>query len=258
MTTPGNPDPNQQPGVYPPPAGPVYGSPPAGPAYGSPPAGPVYGAPPTYGMPGPTGQLPPSGDPNAYPPPGAPAGYPAAGFPPPPVVPAKKSKKGLIIGIVAVVVIAIVGITVFVQQKTDTTAAGVGSCIKITSATVINPETSQEDCSSQAAIFVVTETGGSDVKCDDNEASYVQGTDKNNPSSRVCLRYNLKVGECIDLGVLSSSVPKKVTCSASTSSSTVKLVSLRTNSSDETQCTGGTKGLPLVKRNILYCFGASS
>lgn len=272
MTTSGTPDPHQQPGGYPSqpggypspapgegyPAAPVYGAPPAGPTYGAPAYGvPAYGA-PANGAPGPTNQVPPSGDPNGSPLPGAPGGHRGADFPPPPAGPAKRSEKGLIIGIVAVVVIAIVGVTVLVQQKTDTTAASVGSCIKITSATTTNPDTSQEDCSSRAAVFVVTETGGSDVKCDANEASYVQGSDTNNPSSRVCLRYNLKVGECIDLGLLSSSVPKKVTCSASTTTTTVKLASLAMDSSDESRCTGDTKGLPLVKRNIVYCFGPSS
>lgn len=277
MTTPGTPDPSQPDGYQPPGYQPPDGYPPPGyqPPGGYPQPGyeqpggylqPGYGHPGGYLQPGypPQPGYPLQGPDGAYPPPDRPpyAAPPAygtqLGFPPPPVSPGKKSKKGLIIGIIAVVVIGIIGITVVVQNKTATTSASVGSCIKITSATIVNPDTSQEDCSSAAAIFVVTETGGSDVQCDPNEVSYVQGKKTDDPSSRVCLRYNLKVGECLDPGDGVSSVPKKVACSAAQSNTAIRLVALITDSADESKCPSGSTGLALVKRNMVYCVTAVS
>ena len=244
MTTPpGTPDP-QQPGGYQPPSG-AY-PPPSGYPAGQPAAYPPPGA-PAYD---PNGSVPPY-DPNFAAPP---AGYPVPGAVPPPAAPNKKNK-WLIIAIAAVVVIGIITFVVIRQQKTATTAANVGDCIKITSATLSNPETSQAPCTEQDAIFVVTETGGSSVSCDENEPSYVEGKDTDKPSSRVCLRYNLKVGECLDLGALSTTVPKKVTCSASASTSTVKLVALLTDTTDESKCPADSQASPLTKRNLVYCFG---
>ncbi len=83
---------NTPPGYTPPPA-PGYGPPPAAPAHGQPPAAPAYGQPsaPGYSQP-PPGWTPP-------PPPGQPA--PPAG---------KKSRAGLIIGIIVVSVLALCGI----------------------------------------------------------------------------------------------------------------------------------------------------
>lgn len=291
MTTPENPGPGHQPGGdQPPPANePPPGYQPAPgyqpPAYPPPSGGyePArgYQPPPGY-QPQPGGYPPPAGyqpQPGAYPPPagyqpqpggypdqsgsflppsGAPAGYPPGAFLPPPAAPVNKTKKRLIIGGVLVVVLAIVGITLVVQSKTATTSASVGSCIKITSSTIINPDTSQEDCSSAAAIFVVTETGGGDISCDTNEVSFVQGKDTSDPSSRVCLRYNLKAGECLDPGDGVSSVPKKVSCSAATTHTVVKLDALITDSSDKSKCPNGSIGLPLVKRNLVYCLTAAS
>ncbi len=115
----------------------------------------------------------------------------------------------------------------------------------------------QAPCTDPTALFKVTETGGSDVKCDENEPSYVEGKDTDHPSSQVCLRYNLAVGECLDEGLTSTSVPKKVDCSAATST-TAKLVSIDLTTSDESKCPADSTALPLAKRNIVYCFGPAS
>lgn len=147
--------------------------------------------------------------------------------------------------------------TIVRNQKTATTAANVGDCIKVTSSTLIDPKTEQAPCTDPTALFMVTETGGGDVKCDPNEPSYVQGKDTDDPSARVCLRYNLAVGDCLDEGAISSSVPKKVDCSTPTST-TAKLVSIDLTSADESKCAADTTPLPLVKRNIVYCFGDPS
>lgn len=227
------------------------------PANYPPPAGQAFPPPSGDGFPPPSGGAfpPPSG--GAYPPPGAPGNYPP-GMIPPPAAPAKDKKRRLLLTI-AVLVVAAIAITFSIvhNQKTATTAANVGDCIKITSATLTDPKTEQAPCTDPNALFKVTETGGSDVTCDPNEPSYVEGKDTDDPSSRVCLRYNLAVGECIDEGLLDSSVPKKVDCSAPTSS-TAKLVSIDLTSADESKCPADSTALPLVKRNIVYCFGDPS
>jgi hypothetical protein len=208
-------------------------------------------------FPPPGGQAypPPTG--GAYPPPGAPGSFPP-GMIPPPAAPASNKKKRYLITLAALIVAAIaITFTIVHNQKTATTAANVGDCIKITSATVIDPKTEQAPCTDPNALFMVTETGGSDVKCDENEPSYVEGKDTDKPSSRVCLRYNLKVGDCLDEGAISSSVPKKVDCAAPTST-TAKLVAVDLTSADESKCPSDSQALPLKKRNIVYCFGAAA
>ena len=278
MTTPGTPDANQPPppGGYPPPApgaggypaAPQTGGYPAAPQTGGYPPAPGYGAPdpaaggypppPVYGAPDPAagGYAPPAGtpygavDPNAF---GA-AGYPPPGsVPPPPARPGAKRNRLIIIAVALVVIAGIVVFAVVKNQKTATTAANVGDCIKITSVTTVNPDTSQAPCDEADAIFVVTETGGSDTTCDANEVSYVQGKDTDNPDTRVCLRYNVKAGDCLDPGATDIDVPKKLACSAATSSSSIKIVSVLTGTSDESKCPADSTGLALTKRSIVYC-----
>ena len=221
-------------GAYPPADGGQY--PPAGANY-PPPSGQAY--------------PPPSGQ--AYPPPGAPGGYPPGTVPPPAAAPGAKKKRLLFTAVVLVIAAIAITFTIVHNQKTATTAADVGACIKITSSTLIDPKTEQAPCGDPSALFMVTETGGSDVSCDDNEPSYVEGKNTDDPSSRVCLRYNLTVGDCLDVGLLDSSVPKKVDCAAPTST-TAKLVLLDLTTADESKCPSDSKALPLTKRNIVYCF----
>lgn len=230
-------------GYFPPPGDAQYPS--AGDAQYPPPSGAQYPPPSGQAFPPPTGP--------AYPPgtPGAPGGFPPGTVPP--AAPGAKKKRLIITAAVLVVVAIVVTFSIVHNQKTATTAANVGACIKITSATLIDPKTEQAPCSDPAALFMVTETGGSDVKCDENEPSYVEGKDTNDPSSRVCLRYNLTVGDCLDVGLLDSSVPKKVDCTAPTST-TAKLVLLDLTTADESKCPSDSKALPLTKRNIVYCF----
>lgn len=242
MTTPWTPDSGSSPAHpagqgYPPPGGPAF-PPPGGPA--DPSAGDMY--------------PPPGGA--AYPPPGAPGAYPPGAMPPPAAPPAKKKRLLLTVAVLVVAAIAIT-FTIVHNQKTATTAANVGDCIKITSASLTDPKTEQAPCTDPSALFKVTETGGGDVKCDPNEPSYVEGKDTDKPSSRVCLRYNLAVGDCLDEGLTESAVPKKVDCSAPTST-TAKLVSIDLTSADESKCAADTTALPLPKRNIVYCFGDPS
>jgi hypothetical protein len=233
------PPPSAAPNDYPPPAGQAF----------PPPAGQAFPPPGGQGFPPPTG--------GSYPPPGAPGSYPPGMIPPPAAPTGNKKKRYLITAAALVVAAIVITFSIVHNQKTATTAANVGDCIKITSATVIDPKTEQAPCTDPNALFMVTETGGSDVKCDENEPSYVEGKDTDKPSSRVCLRYNLAVGDCLDEGATSSSVPKKVDCSAATST-TGKLVSIDLTSADESKCAADTSPLPLAKRNIVYCFGEAA
>ena len=234
---------------FPPPSGQAY--PPPGQAFPAPPG--QADPPPGQAYPPPSGQAYPLPSGQPYPAPGAPGGYPPGAVPPPPAAPGARKKRLLFTAVVLVIAAIAITFTIVHNQKTATTAADVGACIKITSSTLIDPQTEQAPCGDAAALFVVTETGGSDVSCDENEPSYVEGKNTDDPSSRVCLRYNLTVGDCLDVGVLDSSVPKKVDCAAPTST-TAKLVLLDLTTADESKCPSDSRALPLTKRNILYCF----
>ena len=210
-----------------------------------PPPSPPYPPPHNLPMPPPV-SLPSPGGPVPAPP-GA-FYQPAAGNPA-----RRRRRKWWIIAVTAFVVIG--GFGAYQASKTDTTSASVGACIKVTSPTLINPQTSQTPCSDPAAMYVVTETGDGSITCDTNEASYVQGSDTNNPTARVCLRYNVVAGDCIDTGAAPNSVPQKVRCSPLNPSTTVKILAVITTTSDKSQCPTGTVGLPVTKRNMVYCLG---
>ena len=283
MTTPGTPDANQPPppGGYPPPApgaggytaAPQTGGYPAAPQTGGYPPAPGYGAPdpaaggypppPVYGAPDPAagGYAPPAGtpygavDPNAF---GA-AGYPPPGsVPPPPARPGAKRNRLIIIAVALVVIAGIVVFAVVKNQKTSTTAANVGACIKVDSVSLSDAKTEQAPCSDLAAAYVVTETGGSDVSCDDNEAQYTESKDNDSdPTSTVCLRPNLQVGDCWKPALTSFDSSSKVACTDPSSSvgSVEKLVKLITGSTDDSGCPDTTtKTLTIDKRQIVYCF----
>lgn len=100
---------------YPPPPQQPYGAPQPGPGYGGPPQ--PYGAPPPqYGQPGPYGQpnpyaqppaqpQPPQGYPQQPGPPQQPQPYGGPGYPPPAPAAPRKSRKGLVIGLVVGVLV---------------------------------------------------------------------------------------------------------------------------------------------------------
>jgi len=161
MTVPsGTPDPSQ-PGAYPPSAEGATSSPTSDqgatvypPQYGQPyiPGGASAAGYPAPGQ-GATSFPPPSGQPYI---PGATG---AAGFPPPGMIPAppslatNKKKQRILLAVALIVVAAIVTFVVIKQQKTAITSANPGDCVKVTSATMTNPETSQAPCGDQAAIY---------------------------------------------------------------------------------------------------------
>ena len=247
MTTPPWPDPNQPPaggqnqpggypaGGYPPPSGQAP-YPPPNPGYPPQPAGAV-----------PPGGYPPP--PGAYPPPG---GYPA---PPPPAQPKRKFGTALIVRLVIAVVVIGVGIGGYLWwNRSDTARANVGECVNVkNSSTIGNADTETIDCGDPKASYVITETGGSDIKCDENEAEYTE-SGRGAKSSKVCMRPNLKEGECFDFGATSIDIGKKVAC-AGAGTNAAKLVNLYTDTIDESKCQYPQGAVAVKKRNILYCFG---
>ena len=72
-----------------------------------------------------------------------------------------------------------VGIFLFVREgKTETTRAAVGACIEVKSASATDADTAQIDCNDPKAAYIVTETGGSDISCDESHSQYFLVTPK--------------------------------------------------------------------------------
>jgi hypothetical protein len=262
--------PTPQPGAptgQPYPAGqPDQGQPYTGqPSAGQPSAGQPYTGQPYAGQPAPgqpytgqpyTGQPNPQAGPGWAPPPAPPeAGYPAPGAVPPP--PKRSKRRQLIIGLVALVVVAGGAITaIVVNKKTDTVAASVGACIEIDSTTTIGDvQSKQVDCNNDKAWWIVTATGGSNLTCADSEISIYQKTSGGGTGDQVCLRPNLKVGDCWDEGFSSIDVPQKVSCTGA-DSTTYKVLKVDTTTSDESTCPSDYVGAySYPSRNVLICFG---
>jgi hypothetical protein len=209
---------------------------------------------------------PQAGAPGAYPPPG---GFPpgAAGpfAPPPPGAypqpPKRGMAKGRIIGLaIAVLVIAAaIIVPMVISKKTDTVQASVGSCIEIDSATTIGDVKSEQvNCGDPKAWYVVTATGGSDLVCDDHEASIYQKKAGGGTGDQVCLRPNVQAGDCWQAGATSIEVDKKVACSEA-DSDTAKVLAVNTTTSDKSSCPSDTVvAYDYEKRNTVICFGLAS
>lgn len=197
--------------------------------------------PPNYPNPGPPGhpQQPPgpapqgfpgqqgySGQPQGYPQPGYPGqpgyppqggfpqqpGYPGGGFPPPGPPPRQNRGGGgvgkilAVLGVVVVLGLLVVGArTVF---RSDGEKIEIGQCAKL-SGTTIKAEFATKECSDPEANYVVAQRlDGSNADCPTKDyASYYQ-TGSNDYT--LCLRLNVKEGDCIDGGFLGAST--KVAC----------------------------------------------
>ena len=213
--------------------------------------------PPAGGYPPASGQVPVP--PGTYPPAGAaPDGFPPG---PAPVQVAKPNNRRLRIIIAAVVgVLVAVGALLYFQQRNSATEnAAVGECIEVKEVSIDSADTAQIDCADPDALFVVTASGDGDLRCAENETSYTRATKKDGPATNVvCLRPNVKAGDCYDQGLTSFSKPTKGDCSTMPDSSTkAKVLFVDTTSSDESKCPEGTL-LPVSypTRNALICLGA--
>lgn len=170
------------------------------------------------------------------------------GFQPaPPTPPANTKNRNIIIAVAVVVAVAVVGFFVWQSQKNDTKNAAVGACINVIKADPTKAQTEQIDCGDPRATYVVTETGKS-ITCDKNEATYTEG------KTNVCLRPNLKVGECATVGSAAANGDiEKVDC-VEAGQDDVKVAALDMASSDPKKCTADQSAFDLPKRNIVYCF----
>jgi hypothetical protein len=164
-----------------------------------------------------------------------------------PAAPAAVKSPQRIIRVAAVVVVFVVGVIGYLVffQKSDPTAAKVGDCVSITGASNLATAT-RLSCDDQSALYVVT-AAGKTVTCDSSEVSY-SGSARDR--TRLCLFYNVRVGDCLTV------TPKgdgdaKGTCAAGT----LKVLSVRTDTADKTTCPAeADEARADVTRNRLICF----
>ncbi|MGY1898504.1 LppU/SCO3897 family protein [Nocardia gipuzkoensis] len=201
-----------------PPHNPYPGQPGGQPGY---PQQPPAGAPQSFpGQPGYPGQppgYPQPGQPQpGYPPQGGfpqQPGYPGGGFPPPGPPPRQNRSGGggigkilAVLGVVVVLGLLVVGArTVF---RSDGEKVEIGQCAKL-SGTTVKAEFATKECSDAEANYVVAQRlDGANAECPTKDyASYYQ-TGSNDYT--LCLRLNVKEGDCIDGGFLGAST--KVAC----------------------------------------------
>jgi hypothetical protein len=134
----------------------------------------------------------------------------------------------LLLRVVAVVIVIVVGVIVYLVffQKSDPTAAKVGDCVSISGSASL--ATAQRlSCDDESALYVVTAAGKS-VSCDANEVSY---TGSNRDRTKLCLFYNVRVGDCLTL-TQKGDGDARGTCAPGM----VKVVSVRTDTAEESQC----------------------
>ncbi len=274
MTTPSDPhepsaenapQPGSTPGPMP---GTTPGSTPAGPGAtpGSTPAGPgatadgpslnqggapSFGQQAPYQQPGhydPTGQ-PPYAQPGQppYVQPGQPP-YVQPGMAPVQPVPNKNKNRNIVLAVLAVIAIAAVAFFVIRSRATDTVNAGVGDCIQVVDANSTPPKTNQIACGDARSTYVVTETGNN-VSCDQQEAEFTQ----DNTDLKICLRPDLKVGDCAKVKGSSNGDMEKIDCASATASD-IKVAAFDQTSSDKSKCTDGQVPLAFAKRNMIFCF----
>ncbi|MEU2032121.1 LppU/SCO3897 family protein [Nocardia amamiensis] len=209
MTTPPNYPYPGQPGGQP-----GFPQQPAGAPQGLPGQAPGYPGQQGYPQPGyqPRPGYPPQG---GFPPPQQP-GYPAGGFPPPGPPPQQNRGGGGGIGKILAVLGAVVVIGLLIVGgrtvlRSDGEKIEIGQCAKLSGSTV-KAEFAIKECSDSEANYVVAQRlDGSNADCPTKDyASYYQtGGDE----YTLCLRLNVKEGDCIDGGFLGAST--KVACGAS-------------------------------------------
>ncbi|MGY2008881.1 LppU/SCO3897 family protein [Nocardia gipuzkoensis] len=201
-----------------PPHNPYPGQPGGQPGYPQqPPAGAPQGFPGQPGYPGQPQGYPQPGQPQpGYPPQGGfpqQPGYPGGSFPPPGPPPGQNRSGGggigkilAVLGVVVVLGLLVVGArTVF---RSDGEKIEIGQCAKL-SGTTVKAEFATKECSDAEANYVVAQRlDGANAECPTKDyASYYQ-TGSNDYT--LCLRLNVKEGDCIDGGFLGAST--KVAC----------------------------------------------
>ena len=144
--------------------------------------------------------------------------------------------------IIAVVVAAIAGVIYFVV-KPGASGAKVGECLNITGTTA-KPDASKVSCDDAKATYMVMAVGAT---CDEYEDEFTFTT-KGATVSRLCLFYNVKVGDC--LTVSTTGADTKGACTAGS----YKVLFTKDGTSDDNQCPAeSTTSIANVTRNKLIC-----
>jgi hypothetical protein len=134
----------------------------------------------------------------------------------------------LLLGLVAVVVVIGVGVIGYLVffQKSDPTAAKLGDCVSV-AGPANAAVASRLSCDDQSALYVVTAVGKT-VTCDANEVSY---TGNNRNRTKLCLFYNVRVGDCLKVSQNGDN-DAKGTCATGM----LKVLSVRTDTANKAQC----------------------
>jgi hypothetical protein len=144
--------------------------------------------------------------------------------------------------VLAAIVLAIGGI-IFIVVKPGAAAAKVGDCLNLTGTTA-TPNASMVSCDDPTATYVVTAQGAT---CDENEDEFTFTT-KGATIKKVCLFYNVKVGDCLTVGTTGAEAKGACTPGAS------KVTLATTGTADISQCPAeSTTSIPNVTRNKLIC-----
>ena len=158
-------------------------------------------------------------------------------------------RRTVLLGVAAVLLAIVVGVVGYLLffQKSDPTAAKVGDCVSVKGSASAATAT-RLSCDDASALYVVTAAGKS-VTCDSHEVSYTGGS---RDRTKLCLFYNVKVGDCLRLTQSGSGDPKG-TCAKGMS----KVASVRTDTASAAQCPPeADTALTNTTRNRLICFAA--
>jgi hypothetical protein len=193
------------------------------------------------------GQYPPA--PGQYPPAqGAPTPSPyalAPGQPAPTQGPPPSAARTKVVRSVLswVLILALAGAGWFIYKNTGAAAMKVNDCVAITG-TKSSPDAKKVSCTDATAIYKVTAL---DVTCDENESEYTETI--KGLSTKLCLFYNVTVGECIAKGTAS-----KVSSKGACTPGTYKVLATKDDTADENTCPDMTEfTLPNTTRNKLIC-----
>jgi hypothetical protein len=141
----------------------------------------------------------------------------------------------------------IAAVVIFVV-KPGASGAKVGECLNITGTTK-EPDATKVSCDDAKATYVVTAVGAA---CDEYEDEFTF-TQKGATVSKLCLFYNVKVGECIK--VSTSGADTKGDCSPGT----YKVLLTKDGTTDDSQCPAeATTSIPNVTRNKLLCLAKNA
>jgi hypothetical protein len=225
---------------------PYGGQPPYAPPPGQP-VGPVPGQPGAFGpVPGqPVGFGPAPGQPGVFgPPPGQPFGPPG---------PAKKSKLGIALAIVAVVVVGAAIVSGLVLGNSSPDSAQAGDCLNVKEFTE-GSEPAKVDCNDPSAnVKVAAKLDSDNAQCPEGHYDTYSVSGQN--SYKLCLIPNDKEGDCLaNFSADTTKGYQRVACGDP--SAEVKLVKIAQGIADESGCDGTDATMYVTYSQPLstYCY----